>query len=146
MLCLDCHDSHGSYTTTNTLGNPYMIKDIVDGSGYVDDGVRPGPIWYGPPWNTFGANRTVKITISGTNVNWGGTQGLCNVCHAGWESAYDWHAYCDACQTCHGHGQAYDGTDWGSGGNSVPCGSKSMSNKNINELINGKGRPHLNSK
>ncbi|NOX85824.1 MAG: hypothetical protein GXO86_07665 [Chlorobi bacterium] len=123
VLCNDCHDPHGSYTTSNTVGNPYMIRDYVDGTAYVDDGVRPGPQWTGPPWDTYGTSRAVKITISGTIVDWGGSEGLCNVCHADWLDAYSWHSYCNGCQTCHGHGAAWQNNDWAGGGNSVPCGS-----------------------
>ena len=32
LECTACHDPHGSYTATNTLGNPYMIRDFVDGT------------------------------------------------------------------------------------------------------------------
>ena len=66
LACTACHDPHGSYTATNTLGNPYMIRDYVDGTTYVDDGVRPNAQWTGPPWNTFGTARDVVVTISGT--------------------------------------------------------------------------------
>lgn len=126
VLCKDCHDPHGSYTETNTLGNPYMIRDYVDGTSYVDDGVRPGPQWTGPPWNTFGTSRAVRITISGTVVNWGSAEGLCGVCHANWLGAYSWHSSCNGCQTCHGHGQAWDNYDWGPApDNSVACPTRS---------------------
>ncbi len=142
MLCLDCHDAHGSYTATNTLGNPYMIKDVVDGTMYVDDGVRSGPAWTGPPWNTFGTSRAVVVTISGVDVSWGSAQGLCMVCHATWESAYDWHSMCTACQTCHGHGQNWGENDWGGGGNGVICSKKSGQNNSILDK-NGKLKIHL---
>jgi len=125
VACQSCHDPHGSYSTNNITGNPYMIRDTVDGNSYVDDGVRAGAQWTGPPWNTYGTNRAVKITISGTVVDWGGTEGLCNVCHANWINAYSWHSFCNGCQTCHGHGQAWENFDWGGGGNSVPCEKKS---------------------
>ena len=121
LSCKDCHDPHGSYTPTNTPGNPYMIRDVVDGSSYVDDGVRTGPLWTGPPWTTYGDTRAVKITISGVNVGWGGTEGLCNVCHASWREAMWAHTDCGGCQTCHGHGQSFGEHDWGGGKNSTPC-------------------------
>ena len=144
MSCKDCHDPHGSYTPTNTLGNPYMIRDYVDGSMFVDDGDRNSG-WTGPPWTTFGLSRAVVVSISGTDVGWGSATGLCNVCHPNWEAAYDWHSYCGACQTCHGHGQAFGENDWGSGGNSIPCGGKSTQLK-LNELSKEKNKIKLHSK
>jgi hypothetical protein len=113
LKCDDCHDPHGSYTQDNTQGNPYMIRDVVDGSAYVDDGVRPSAQWTGPPWETFGTVRNVKVTIDGTQVDWGSEQSLCSTCHTNWRASYDWHDYCDGCQTCHGHGQAWQNYDWG---------------------------------
>lgn len=125
VKCKDCHDPHGSYSATNTLGNPYMIRDVVNGTGYVDDGIRPGPQWTGPPWTVTGISREVKITISGTQVNWAGPTGLCNVCHASWLNSYSWHSSCNGCQTCHGHGQIWGEHDWGPDpDNSVPCAKK----------------------
>ncbi|MCC6528202.1 MAG: hypothetical protein IT373_36480 [Polyangiaceae bacterium] len=130
--CTVCHDPHGSYSATNPAGNPYAIRDVVDGKAFVDDGVRPGPSWTGPPWNTFGATREVIVTVTpGANpppggsdpasVDWGGATGLCSTCHAQWLEAYDWHAYCGGCQTCHGHGQDWENHDWGGGNNSFGC-------------------------
>ncbi len=113
--CTVCHDSHGSYTPTNTLGNPYMIRDFVDGTPFVDDGVRPGALWTGPPWDTYGTAGSVVVAINGTEVDWGSSASLCIKCHANWLGAYDWHSYCNGCQTCHGHGQSWDGYDWGPG-------------------------------
>ncbi len=114
--CMSCHDPHGSYTATNTAGNPYAIRDSVDGTRYVDDGVRPGPAWTGPPWDDVDSQGTLQesvvVSISGTQVSWGN---LCSACHADWLAAYDWHSYCDGCQTCHGHGQDWQNYDWGSG-------------------------------
>ncbi|RME36737.1 MAG: hypothetical protein D6788_10950, partial [Planctomycetota bacterium] len=117
--CTVCHDPHGSYTDTNPAGNPYMIRDVVDGTPFVDDGTRTGG-FNGPPWDTFGTKRTVRIGISGLTVDWGGSQGLCNVCHADWLAAYDFHSFCGACQICHAHGAAFGETDWVDG-NDTPC-------------------------
>jgi len=137
MLCLDCHDQHGSYSATNTLGNPYMIKDYVDGTSYVDDGERYTGPWLGPPWNTYGTARAVVIGITGLKVDWGGAQGLCNVCHSNWYNASPMSHDCEACQTCHGHGQAYGEYDWESWSNDLPCPAKKnidKSNLNIRPL------------
>ena len=111
--CTVCHDQHGSYTDTNTLGNPYMIRDFVDGTPFIDDGNRPNP-------STWSATRTgtagsVVVTISGTTVDWGSSDSLCIKCHDTWLASYSWHSYCNGCQTCHGHGQSWDGYDWGPG-------------------------------
>jgi len=119
--CTVCHDAHGSYTASNPSGNPYMIRDQVNGTPFEDDGTRTGG-FFGPPWDTFGTMRDVVVTVSGQNVGWGASNGLCSTCHAGWESAYSWHSYCDACQTCHGHGQAWGNGDLGpSPDDSTPC-------------------------
>lgn len=120
MDCLACHDSHGSYTPSNTLGNPYMIRDTVDGTGFIDDGTRTGG-FYGPPFDTTGVQRDVVVSISGINVDWGSNASLCSACHAGWLSAYDWHSYCDGCQTCHGHGMAFGEYDFVGARDDTPC-------------------------
>jgi hypothetical protein len=119
LNCTVCHDPHGSYTATNTLGNPYMIRDYVDGTPFIDDGNRPNPsTWTAVP----GTAGNVVVAISGTSVDWGSTGSLCSKCHANWLAAYDWHSYCNGCQTCHGHGQSWDGSDWGTqGGNDTTC-------------------------
>ncbi|UCD76571.1 MAG: cytochrome c3 family protein, partial [Phycisphaerales bacterium] len=121
LACQDCHDPHGSYSATNTLGNPYMIRDVVDGTMYVDDGVRPGGQWTGPPWDTFGTVREVTVTISGIDVDWGSNTSLCSTCHATWLAAYDWHDFCTGCQTCHGHGQAWGESDIHDWNDHEPC-------------------------
>ncbi len=121
--CVVCHDPHGSYSPTNSAGNPYMIRDFVDGTTFVDDGIRTagGSGFNGPPWNTFGQARAVTVPVSGLNVGWGSANGLCTVCHADWLAAYDWHAYCTSCQTCHGHGMAWGEYDWVSPRDDTPC-------------------------
>jgi len=121
MNCLDCHDQHGSYSVTNTPGNPYMIRDFVDGMAYEDDGVRDFAQWTGPPWTTFGVAREVVVTISGLTVDWGGPTGLCSTCHSNWQGAGDFHLDCTDCQTCHAHGAAFENNDWGGGDNDTQC-------------------------
>jgi hypothetical protein len=121
LACLDCHDPHGSATPANPEGNPYMIRDYVDGTMYVDDGTRTGG-WYGPPWDTYGTAREVIVPVNGLQVGWGGPDGLCETCHAGWLQAYDFHSFCTGCQTCHGHGQAWQNNDFGDPpDDSTPC-------------------------
>jgi len=118
LPCKSCHDPHGSNTPTNPAGNPYMIADTIDGTPYVDDGARTLG-FNGPPWTTQGTlNDPVTVTISGTNVSWGG---MCATCHTDWQSAYSWHSSCSGCQTCHGHGQAWGNYDWGDGGSDTSC-------------------------
>jgi hypothetical protein len=116
--CTECHDPHGSYSATNPIGNPYMIKDFVDGSQLVDDGVRPGAQWTGPPWNdpdSQGTSGEVVVDVNGIDVDWGGPAGLCVKCHSNWLAAEANHSFCTGCQTCHGHGQSFGGIDYGSG-------------------------------
>ena len=118
--CTVCHDPHGSYTPTNPLGNPYSIRDFVDGTPFDDDGSRAG--WNGPPWTTFGVARPVIVPIAGLEVGWGAADGLCAVCHAEWVAAQHFHEVCVGCQTCHGHGQAWGEFDWGPGPkDDTPC-------------------------
>ena len=122
--CMVCHDPHGSYTPSNPAGNPYMIRDFVDGTSFVDDGYRVGGNWTGPPWETYGTARDVQISITGVTVDWGGPTGLCAVCHADWLPAQHFHDTCTACQTCHGHGQAFGEYDWVSPADDQPCPAK----------------------
>lgn len=119
--CVVCHDPHGSYTPSNPAGNPYLIRDVVDGTPFVDDGVRPGPNWTGPPWDTYGTTRSVTVTVNGTTVDWGGPNGLCSVCHATWLDAYGFHSTCTGCQTCHGHGMLWGESDWVGFDDDVSC-------------------------
>ncbi len=112
MDCKDCHDPHGSVTPTNLAGNPYMIRDYVDGTMFVDDGGRPLG-FNGPPWDIYGTAGDVTVSISGIAVDWGSSQSLCIKCHVDWLASYSWHSMCNGCQTCHGHGQAWGGNDWG---------------------------------
>jgi DNA-binding beta-propeller fold protein YncE len=126
--CADCHDPHGSWTPTNPTGNPYMIRDFVDGTMYVDDG-NPAHGWTGPPWNTFGTARPVTIAINGVTVGWGTPAGLCSACHADWLEAMHFHEICTGCQTCHGHGQAWGEYDWEGGDHDTPCPTRANSSR-----------------
>ncbi len=110
MDCQVCHDPHGSYSATNTAGNPYMIRDVVDGSAFEDDGSLDGG-FNGPPFTTFGTSREVVVPVSGIDVGWGSPQGLCEACHAGWVNSMWAHGMCSGCQTCHGHGMAWGAVD-----------------------------------
>jgi len=124
LECMDCHDPHGSYTVTNTAGNPYMIRDFVDGTAYVDDGDRYTNHFNGPPWETFGIAREVVITIPGGlfNPDYGNaTTGLCNVCHADWYAASPMSHDCAGCATCHAHGAAYQNYDFVGGDDDTWC-------------------------
>jgi len=115
--CVACHDPHGSYTDTNTAGNPYMIRDSVDGTGFVDDGVR-GDLWGGPPW-TYGSAGPVTVPVSGDGPD---MTSLCSKCHANWQNAEAfYHQYCTSCVSCHAHGAAFGENDWGGGGNVIWC-------------------------
>jgi predicted CXXCH cytochrome family protein len=127
MECKDCHDPHGSNTPANPAGNPYMIRDFVDGTIYVDDGTRSGG-FNGPPWNTTGSAREVAVAASGLIVDWGGTTGLCNTCHASWVAANTTsHESCTSCQVCHAHGASWGGTDWVDFNDDTPCGAVAAS-------------------
>jgi len=121
LPCMTCHDPHGSYTLANPGGNPYMIREVVDGTSFVDDGTR----WQGyngPPWDTYGTMRGVEINIDGTSVDWGGATGLCNVCHADWDQGSYIAHDCTGCQICHAHGAAWGEHDWEGGDDDTPCG------------------------
>ncbi|MCP4251157.1 MAG: hypothetical protein GY778_29315 [bacterium] len=109
LNCTDCHDPHGSYTAANPDGNPYMIRDYVDGTQYVDDGTRSGG-FSGPPWDTYGIAGDVVITVSGIDVGW---PDLCGKCHTDWANAAGFYHSCTGCQTCHIHGGAWGEYDWG---------------------------------
>ena len=120
IACMTCHDPHGSYTDTNTTGNPYLIRDFVDGSMFVDDGSRVGG-FNGPPFNSNGIAREVVVTASGHDVGWGGDQGLCSVCHVEWMSAMWAHDMCTSCQSCHSHGETWGEYDWVDNDDDAPC-------------------------
>ena len=123
LACMDCHDPHGSYTPTNTAGNPYLIRDVVDGTAYIDDGCRYTS-YTGPPWNTYGTARAVVVDIGPSDVGWGGSDGLCAVCHVEWLNTFgsDWfHDLCYSCQTCHGHGRSWGEHDFQDDDDNEPC-------------------------
>ncbi len=121
MNCIDCHDQHGSWTPSNTAGNPYSIRDYVDGTMYVDDGARDLG-FNGPPFNTYGTARAVEVSVSGLDVGWGDANGLCEACHVDWVDAMWAHASCTSCQFCHGHGQYWQNLDFGDApDDSTPC-------------------------
>jgi hypothetical protein len=113
MDCVACHDSHGSYdVAANPGGNPYMLRDYVEGSLFLDDSARP--LGNPQPWNQ-GTDGPVVITAP-TPDNIGPQLGnqLCVKCHADWVAAYSWHAdNCTGCLTCHSHGAAWGTNDWG---------------------------------
>lgn len=118
--CTVCHEPHGSTTIINPSGNPYLIRDAVDGTPFVDDGTRTGG-FNGPPWNTFGVSQNVTVAVSGATVDWGSAGSLCSTCHADWLPAYDFHGFCSSCQTCHAHGAAWGEHDWVGDDDMTPC-------------------------
>jgi hypothetical protein len=109
MDCVVCHDPHGSYdAVNNSAGNPYMIRDFVEGSQFLDDSARP----LGNPILVPGTDKEVFITNPDDGMMLGNQ--LCIRCHIDWEAAYSWHSYgCTGCLTCHSHGAAWDSNDWG---------------------------------
>ncbi|MCP4590055.1 MAG: hypothetical protein GY842_04875, partial [bacterium] len=120
VSCTVCHDPHGSYTPTNTAGNPYLIRDQVDGTAFVDDGTRVGG-FNGPPFNSNGTVREVIVPADGVDVGWGESQGLCVVCHADWMAGMWAHDMCTACQGCHAHGSSWGEYDWADDDDHEPC-------------------------
>ncbi len=109
--CVACHDPHGSYSPANPAGNPYMIRDYVDGTPYIDDGSRPGNHYQQPG---VAGEVVIPVTADGPVM-----ASLCEKCHADWRNAYDWHEFCSACLSCHAHGAAFGGNDWGGSPNDV---------------------------
>jgi len=134
--CIGCHDPHGSYNPpSNTFGNPYMIRDFVDGAKYVDDGnIRYGSARLGcsdvttdpPLCSKFGTSGAVVIDkpnfkrkgdggLSQTTFN--GWVGFCNKCHVNWENATSSGGHLinggySSCLSCHAHGTvSYGGQD-----------------------------------
>jgi hypothetical protein len=133
--CTDCHDIHGSYSPNNPAGNPYFIRDAIDGSTSVDDGTwESGPQWTGPPWTLFGQSREVIVTVTPNGptpppagndysiVGWGGSTGLCTACHQQGMNAFHFHAD-TSCQSCHGHSGGADSYDWATRNSCGKCHS-----------------------
>jgi len=116
MDCLVCHDAHGSYdAVANPGGNPYMLRDNVQGSQFLDDSARPLATDQDPA-NWHPGEDGPVIIANPNEFDIGpqlGTQ-LCVKCHSDWVAAYSWHAYdCTGCLTCHSHGAAWGTNDWG---------------------------------
>lgn len=122
LACTVCHDAHGSATPSNPAGNPYLIRDRVDGTPFVDDGAR-GAGWLGPPWSTVGVAAAVVVPV--TPVAGGamvGFEGLCATCHSQWQApALFYHPDCFNCNYCHGHGQTFGEWDWVNGTAQQQC-------------------------
>jgi hypothetical protein len=113
MECVACHDSHGSYdAATNPGGNPYMLRDYVEGSQFLDDSART--LGNPQPWDQGTDGRVVITNPTPDNIGPQLGAQFCVKCHADWVQAYSWHAYdCTGCLTCHSHGGAWGTNDWG---------------------------------
>nr|MBF0221212.1 hypothetical protein [Desulfobulbaceae bacterium] len=129
--CLDCHEYHGSYSANNTFGNPYMIRDFIDGSGYVDDGnihgvgdqlsctdaALPSPdCQFGTSGEVIIDKPNFKKNDDGSldSATFNGWTGFCSKCHSKWltatsSGAHDINSGFSSCLTCHGHGIVYFG-------------------------------------
>jgi len=94
-----------------------MIRDYVDGTGFVDDGNRysptPGPVW------TYGAEGSVVVPVNSSGPD---MTALCSKCHSKWQTADTfYHQDCTSCNSCHSHGRAFGENDWEGGGNTPYC-------------------------
>ncbi len=81
-----------------------MIRDVVDGGFFIDDGSR---------YNQYKQNGSLNLSVTISSLNsfqdWGG---FCGTCHGDWYGANPVpHMSNGACLTCHSHGGAYDGMD-----------------------------------
>ncbi|MDD5757486.1 MAG: hypothetical protein PHI06_00220 [Desulfobulbaceae bacterium] len=135
--CIVCHDPHGSYTLDNPIGNPYMIRDFVDGTPFVDDGSRR---WSdqvlgcsdpaaSPPDCTHGSRGPVIIdgpSHNGDPQQFSGWTSFCSKCHVNWAKATSSGAHLigsgyNSCLTCHAHGAKMGNDDYGGGNNAIWC-------------------------
>ena len=123
MPCTVCHDPHGSYGVANPAGNPYLIRDYVQGSLYLDDGGRQETgATLSPP--VPGVDGSVVITWAEVTLSKGGVPftatyvgwwDLCGKCHSQWTKvapAHDEDFISPDCQVCHNHGSIYENADY----------------------------------
>lgn len=132
--CIACHDPHGSYTPTHKTGNPYLIRDYIDGTPFVDDGSRLGTVsgWdpdaTPPNWKKFGTAGPVVLYTPGhtgdTNA-YNGWTSFCSKCHADWLAATRSPAHrfgdSNSCLTCHAHGAKMGNDDYVDYNNAIWC-------------------------
>lgn len=127
--CITCHDPHGSYSPSRTAAgdsNPYMIRDFVDGTQFVDDGsiywpsnklgcaaVDPGDPSVCLEWEQMGTSGNVEIKFpahEGDDQPGGfyGWTGFCSKCHVNWKNAtsggHNINGTYKSCLSCHSHG------------------------------------------
>lgn len=129
LNCIVCHDPHGSYTPTHKTGNPYMIRDVVDGTPFVDDGSRrqgssvlgcTDPTTSPPTCEQFGTKGSVVIygpSHYGDPQQFSGWTSFCSKCHVNWASATLSGAHnigmgINSCLTCHAHGAKMGDDDY----------------------------------
>lgn len=135
--CIACHDPHGSYTPTHKTGNPYMIRDVVDGTPFVDDGSRrlssnvlgcTDPAAKEPDC-THGTKGSVVIygpSHYGDPNQRAGWTSFCSKCHSKWveatlSPAHYLNSGSNSCLTCHAHGAKMGNDDYLDHNNAVWC-------------------------